>query len=172
MTDKQIAKTSLRTKRSALKPRVTPELDSELKGKAGSNNPEFNYSLIRSVVNTQWTPRDTASKDRSDRASATLSAMGAFKPTDEIEGMLAAQAIAMHLASMECFRRAMHPEQPFEIASKLRKDGANLSRAMTDMLDALDRKRGKGPQVVRVERVVVQEGGQAVVGNVTAGGGG
>jgi hypothetical protein len=37
---------------------------------------------------------------------------------------------------------------------------------MTDMLEALDRKRGKGPQVVRVERVVVHEGGQAIVGNV------
>jgi hypothetical protein len=51
-------------------------------------------------------------------------------------------------------------------ASKLRKDGANLARGMTDMLEALDRKRGKGPQVVRVERVVVNEGGQAIVGNV------
>jgi hypothetical protein len=40
---------------------------------------------------------------------------------------------------------------------------------MTDMLEALDRKRGKGPQVVRVERVVVHEGGQAIVGNVQAG---
>ncbi len=37
------------------------------------------------------------------------------------------------------------------------------------MLEALERKRGKGPQVVRVERVVVQEGGRAIVGNVQAG---
>ena len=44
-----------------------------------------------------------------------------------------------------------------------------MARAMTDMLDALDRKRGKGPQVVRVERVVVHEGGQAIVGNVRSG---
>jgi hypothetical protein len=40
---------------------------------------------------------------------------------------------------------------------------------MTDMVDALDRKRGKGPQVVRVERVTVHQGGQAIVGNVQAG---
>jgi hypothetical protein len=40
---------------------------------------------------------------------------------------------------------------------------------MTDMLDALDRRRGKEPQVVRVERVVVHEGGQAIVGNVQGG---
>jgi hypothetical protein len=51
----------------------------------------------------------------------------------------------------------------------MRKDGANLARGMTDMLDALDRKRGKGPQVVRVERVTVHQGGQAIVGTVQAG---
>jgi hypothetical protein len=39
---------------------------------------------------------------------------------------------------------------------------------MTDVLDALDRKRGKR-QAVRVERVVVQEDGQAIVGNVQGG---
>ena len=32
-----------------------------------------------------------------------------------------------------------------------------------------DRKRGKVAQVVRVERVVVHEGGQAIIGNVKAG---
>ena len=58
----------------------------------------------------------------------------------------------------------MTKDQPSDIASKLRKDGANLARGMTEMVEALDRKRGKGPQVVRVERVVVQDGGQAIVG--------
>ena len=37
------------------------------------------------------------------------------------------------------------------------------------MLEALDGKRGKGPQVVRVERVTVHQGGQAIVGTVQAG---
>src|SRR4051794_39944753 len=80
--------------------------------------------------------------------------------------MLASQAVALHFGAMECLRRAMLPDQPSEVASKLRKDGANLARGMADMLDALDRKRGKAPQVVRVERVVIHEGGQAIVGNV------
>jgi len=35
---------------------------------------------------------------------------------------------------------------------------------MVDMLDGLDRRRGKVSQTVRVERVVVH--GQAIVGNV------
>jgi hypothetical protein len=53
--------------------------------------------------------------------------------------------------------------------ARMRKDGANLAQGMTDMVDARDRKRGKGPQVVRVERVTVHQGGQAIVGNVQAG---
>jgi hypothetical protein len=65
--------------------------------------------------------------------------------------------------------RAIDSHAIGEVASKLRKDAANMARAMTDMLDALDRKRGKGPQVVRVERVVVHEGGRAIVGNVQGG---
>ena len=63
----------------------------------------------------------------------------------------------------------MISDQPAEIASRLRRDGANLARTMTEMLEALDRKRGKRPQVVRVERVVVQDGGRAFVGNVSPG---
>ena len=63
----------------------------------------------------------------------------------------------------------MIPDQPFEAAQSFRKAAANASRTFVELLAALDRKRGKGPQVVRVERVVVHEGGQAIVGNVKAG---
>ncbi len=97
-------------------------------------------------------------------------ALRAFKPTDTVEGMLAAQAVALHHASLECSRRAILQGQPGEIASKLRKDAANTARAMVEMCEALDRRRGKGPQTIRVERVVVQDGGQAVVaGSVVTG---
>lgn len=84
--------------------------------------------------------------------------------------MLVAQALAMHYASMECSRRAMIADQPFEAAQGLRKAAANASRTFIELVAALDRKRGKGAQVVRVERVVVHEGGQAIVGNVKGGG--
>ena len=98
--------------------------------------------------------------------------MLAFNPADEIEAMIAAQATAMHLASMECFRRAMHPAQPDDAATRLRRDGANLARGMTEMVDALERKRGRASQQVRVEHVHVHDGGQAIVGSVTAAPGG
>ena len=60
----------------------------------------------------------------------------------------------------------MVPEQPGDAATRLRKDGTSLARGMVEMIAALDRKRGKiGNQVVRVEHVTVQPGGQAIVGN-------
>ena len=99
----------------------------------------------------------------------------AFKAADEIEGMIAAQAMAAHHASMECSRRAMLHEQPFEAAQGLRKAAANASRTFVELLSALDRKRGTGgQQKVTVEHVHVHSGGQAVVGNfaVPATGGG
>jgi hypothetical protein len=135
----------------------------------GSAIGDFNLAIIRETMSTIWAPASTAIDSATN---AALAALAAFKPTDEIEGMIAAQAVALHHASMECFRRAVLPNQHSDAASKLRRDGANLARGMTDMLDALDRKRGKGPQVVRVERVVVHEGGQAIVGNVAPNPGG
>ena len=145
-----------------------PEPDT-LRAIGGSKSDRFNTFLIDSVIQTGWFPPRQSDEDRARQLLATATALQRFKPADEIEAMLVAQALAMHYASMECSRRAMIPDQPFEAACKLRKDAANMARAMTDMLDALDRKRGKGPQVVRVERVVVHEGGQAIVGNVRSG---
>jgi hypothetical protein len=142
---------------------VTVAPPNGLKVMGGSEWPEFNQALLEATLATIPDNNPNATPNRFAAASAALAA---FKPVDELEGMLAAQAVAMHHTATECFRRALIADQPADVASKLRKDGANLARGMTDMLDALDRKRGKGPQVVRVERVVVHEGGQAIVGNV------
>jgi hypothetical protein len=143
----------------------------------GSAVHDFNLCLLRNTLACTWVSKPANSKEEAalfqgSAVTAVMTALQAFKPTDEIEGMLAAQAVAMHHGAMECFRRAMLPEQGADVASRLRRDGANMARGMTEMLDALDRKRGKAPQVVRVERVVVQDGGRAIVGTVQAGGGG
>lgn len=137
----------------------------------GSDVEPFNQKLMDDLFPCFWirTSGQDPQEAKNQGLMAAAAALTAFKPKDEIEGMLAAQAVALHAASIECLRRAMLSQQPAEVASKLRKDGANMARAMTDMLDALDRKRGKGSQqVVRVERVMIAEGGQAIVGNVTA----
>jgi hypothetical protein len=142
---------------------VTPD-DARYLG--GSRSGPFNKLILREVVGCLCiSNRDE--EGQVELAQAAMSALKAFHPNDEIEGMLAAQAVALHLGAVECFRRSMIPSQPSDLASRLRRDGANLSRTMVEMLEAIDRKRGKRPQVVRVERVVVQDGGRAFVGNVS-----
>jgi hypothetical protein len=84
--------------------------------------------------------------------------------------MLAAQMIVVHDAALECFRRAHLPEQTFEGRQAALGQANKLVRSYTTLLEALDRHRGKGqPQVVRVERVTVEAGGQAIVGAVSQG---
>lgn len=46
----------------------------------------------------------------------TVTALAAIGPRDELEAMMAAQLIAAHNA-MECYRRAMLPEQTFILIS-------------------------------------------------------
>src|SRR3954447_9698037 len=102
---------------------------------------------------------------------AAFTAMGGIPPADPLEGMLAAQMVAVHEAAMEAFRRAALAEQTFAGREAGLKYGAKLSRVCAAMVETLDRHRGKGqPQVVRVERVTVEAGGQAIVGVAQGGG--
>lgn len=129
-----------------------------------------NNVLANQALATLWLPPGTKWEDQDRRYQAAVMAMAEFKPADGIEGMMAAQAVGLHSASMECLRRAMISDQPGEAADKLRRQGANLSRAFLDVVASLDRKRGKrASQVVRVERVMISPSGQAIVGNVQAG---
>jgi hypothetical protein len=99
--------------------------------------------------------------------------MVGIRPRDELEGMLAAQLWATHSAVMECFRWSMLKGQPFERWREQLNQANKLVRSFAVLLEALDRHRGAGrPQVVRVERVTVEAGGQAIVGAVAQRGGG
>lgn len=149
-----------------------PEPDT-LRAFGGSKSDRFNSSLIDAMVKTGWFPTGMSDEDRARQLFVAVTGLQAFKPADEIEAMLAGQAMAAHHASMECSRRAMLPDQPFEASQGFRKAAANASRTFIELLSALDRKRGKGgQQVVRVEHVHVHSGGKAVVGNIATGGGG
>ena len=86
--------------------------------------------------------------------------------------MIAAQLVACHNASMECYRRAMIGEQTFEGRRENLSQANKLSRTYATLLESLNRHRGKGQQKVTVEHVHVHEGGQAIVGNVESPGGG
>lgn len=132
----------------------------------GSGSDEFNRVIANQTVQSLWLAH--ADKEGRDQLqSAALATLVSIAPKDEIEGMLAAQMVAAHAASMECFRRAMIAEQSHEGRQSNLSHAGKLSRTYVQLLEALNRHRGKGPQQkVTVEHVHVHAGGQAVVGTV------
>ena len=136
----------------------------------GSHSDEFNNVLANQAIQTLWT-RNADDDQVAKQRAAVIGALVGISPRDELEGMLAAQLIAAHNAAMECYRRAMIPEQSFEGRREALTQANKLSRTYATLLEALNRHRGKGEQKVRVEHVHVHSGGQAIVGAVEGGGG-
>jgi hypothetical protein len=138
----------------------------------------FNNHLANALLATIWVPKGESAEGQEKTLAAVMTAVAAFKPSDDIESMVAVQAVSMHFAVMECNRRAIIPDQGFEAGREYRKAASNASRVFVELLAALDRKRGKGgQQKVTVEHVHVHAGGNAIVGAVapttpTGGGGG
>ena len=83
--------------------------------------------------------------------------------------MLAAQMAAVHMSTMTFARRLAHVENIPQQDSAERAFN-KLARTFAAQVEALKRYRSGGEQTVRVEHVTVNEGGQAIVGNVSHGG--
>ena len=58
--------------------------------------------------------------------------------------MIAAQLIATHNATMECYRRAMIAEQTLEGRRENLNQANKLARTYATLIEALNRHRGKG----------------------------
>lgn len=139
-----------------------------LKAIGGSASDAFNNALANSALSTLWL-KNADREDRDRQVSAMVGALTGIGPQDELEGMLAGQLVAANAAAMECYRRAMIPEQSFEGRKENLSQANKLSRTYVTLLEALNRHRGKGTQQkVTVEHVHVHAGGQAVVGAVEA----
>src|ERR1700730_4553758 len=61
--------------------------------------------------------------------------------------MMAAQLLAAHNATRECYRRAMIAEQTLEGRRENLNQANKLSRTYATLIDALNRHRGKGQQL-------------------------
>jgi hypothetical protein len=143
--------------------------DPALGKRGGSRSEAWNDVIALQVVNALWL-KDPAARHK--QAGAMLVGLNGISPRDELEGMMVAQLITAHNAAMECYRRAMIPEQHAEARRENLAHAGKLSRTFATLLEALNRHRGKGQQKMTVEHVHVHPGGQAVVGMVGTSGGG
>lgn len=99
-----------------------------------------------------------------------MAILNGIHPRDEIEGMLAVQMVGVHNLAMETLKRAMITDQTFEGKQANINEATKMLRTFIAQMEALKKYRSGGHQKVTVEHVHVNEGGQAIVGNVSQGG--
>jgi hypothetical protein len=100
-----------------------------------------------------------------------LSLVRGINPNDETEALLAAQMAAIHTATMVAARRLANVDtipQQDSASNMLNK----LARTFAAQVEALKKYRSAGEQTIKVQHVTVNDGGQAIVGDVRQGGGG
>jgi hypothetical protein len=98
-----------------------------------------------------------------------LAVVKGIDPKDQVEAMLGAQMAAVHMATMKFACRLTHVDNIQQQDSAERVFN-KLARTFAAQVEALKRCRTGGEQKVTVKHVTVNEGGQAIVGNVSTGG--
>jgi len=108
-------------------------------------------------------------QDRAKALNSVTPLLQAINPTNEVESMLAVQMIGTHVMAMQMMKRAVLSDQTVEGVNFNVNRVTKLSRTFIAQLEAFNKHRGKGQQKMTVKHVHVNEGGQAVIGNVEKG---
>jgi hypothetical protein len=157
----------LKVENSDQLPSISPDHPDDAVGLAlimealGTDNTDFAYGLVRQLANAG----SRGPKIDENGLNFMLAVVRGVKPRDQVEAMLAAQMAAIHETTMTFARRLAHVEtlpQQDSAERALNK----LARTFAMQVEALKRYRTGGEQKVTVQHVSVNEGGQAIVGNV------
>ena len=131
----------------------------------GTASTKFLGPLLSQLANATGKGQDI----NEGQLNFALSVIADIKPKDQLEAMLAAQMACVHIASMTFARRMNHTDTiPQQDSAE--KAYNKLLRTFTSQMEALRKYRTGGEQKVTVHHVQVNEGGQAIVGNVNNGG--
>lgn len=132
----------------------------------GTHSHDVASRMIFQVANAHVSPK---SKDVNDRLIDAIRAMAEMAPQNATEAMLAVQMIGAHDAALMFLRRATTPGQSTEAIDGQVLRAIRLMRVFNEQLEAMARLKGKtGQQKLIVEHVQVHQGGQAIVGAVSA----
>lgn len=123
-----------------------------------------------SLVLHQMTHLNPSAYNRRDSShvNSALAMFEELEPEGGNQSMLAAQMVALHVAAMDCFRRAAIPDQTFDGRDLNLKFGVKLGAAYARHAETLSKLKRNGQQTVNVGHVNVHDGGQAIVGGVSA----
>ncbi|HEV2899390.1 MAG TPA: hypothetical protein VGX71_16460 [Pseudaminobacter sp.] len=132
----------------------------------GISDPNLSEGLLKQLIYA-------ACQDGGKPDEANINLVGAIvagiEPDGPIEALLAAQMAAVHMAMMTFAKRLTHVKNIPQQDSAERAFN-KLARTFAAQVEALKKYRTGGQQHVTVKHVTVNEGGQAIVGNVSHGG--
>jgi hypothetical protein len=140
-----------------------PELGEQLMADAlGVTDREAMHGILTQLVKASV----NGQKPDEVTLSFMISMVKSIKPRDSIEAMLVAQMVCVHAMAMRC---AYHLANADDVA---RQDSAaralgRLARTFPAQIEALNRHRTNAEPAITVQNVSVQDGGNAIVGNVT-----
>ncbi|WP_338828776.1 hypothetical protein [Bradyrhizobium sp. 27S5] len=95
-----------------------------------------------------------------------ISMVKSIRPRDSVEAMLVAQMVSVHVMAMRCAHHLAHADDLAQHDSAARALG-RLARTFPAQIEALNRHRSHGEPAITVQNVKVEDGGKAIVGNVT-----
>jgi hypothetical protein len=108
-------------------------------------------------------------KDEEDDLVTALQFMREIAPQNAVEAMLAVQMMAAHEAGLMFPQRSTLKDQPSNAIDANVCRATRLFRIFGQQVEAMQKLKGKaGPPTLTVEQVNVHQGGQAIVGSVSA----
>lgn len=120
------------------------------------------HGLLRQLVKASLAGR----KPDEANLAFMISMVKSIAPKDSIEAMLAAQMVSVHAAAMRsACRLALTDDIPQQ--ESITRALTRLARTFASQVEALSRHRSNGERAITVRNLSVQDGGRAIVGNVT-----
>jgi len=139
---------------------------SEIKRLTGTESGELAEDLIGWAAGTM-----PSQSDGVHNINSILHVLWDSEPQDSTEAKLCLQSHSLYVQGMEYLARANSSKIPSN-SQMYMNFAVKLLRLNNETVEALNRYRRGGEQRVTVQHVNVENGGQAIVGNVQAGGGG
>lgn len=128
-----------------------------------------NEALAGGLLNQIAVPGSHGRRSYEAASNFALGFVDSMEPRSTVETLLLAHMAATHQATMMPARRPNHVETiPQQGAAERALN--KLTRTYAAQMETLKCYHSKGQQTVRVERVTVESGAEAVVGNVHHGG--
>jgi hypothetical protein len=135
-----------------------------LQAALGTSSGHFIDASMRRLMAATMLPGESVPTTNS--LSAALALVESMEPENEAQAALAVNAACLHGASTNLLSR-INSGSPERSALRLATAAARLERAFHSALETYYKLKRGNTQLIRVEKLEIQSGAQAIVGNVS-----